>query len=63
MTATSTPFPKGSIRESVAQYGDLWARKSLFRMVQVLPSEAADWEAMAYRRHAYLGLDPAEVTA
>ena len=56
-------FPLGSVRDAVSVHGDLWARSSLARTLQVLPTEAADWEAMAYRRHAYLGLDPAEVAA
>ena len=56
-------FATGSVRDAVAVHGDLWARSSLARTLQVLPTEAADWEAMAYRRHAYLGVDPAEVTA
>lgn len=61
MSPAPTPFPKGSIREAVAQHGDQWARRSLRRMLQVLPCESNDWEAMAYPKHAYLGLDPVEV--
>jgi len=53
-------FPAGSIRRSVADHGDRWARYDVGRFLQVVPCEAADWDAMACRRHTYLG---AEVTA